>query len=102
MRGFSYQEYEGNTSSIIMIGEVRSQFEPWGKPNTYRSVELGLNRHPRGFGGPSSRDSVMFLMTDGSVRTIRADDQRHGRPRGASITERCQAVASSDAAFRFS
>lgn len=55
----------------LMIGEVRSQFEPWGKPNTYRSLELGLNRHPRGFGGPPSRDSVMFLMTDGSVRTIR-------------------------------
>ncbi len=70
MRGFSYQEYEGNTSNIIMIGEVRSQFEPWAKPNTYRSLELGLNRHPNGFGGPPSRDSVMFLMADGSVRTI--------------------------------
>ncbi|MCS7470156.1 DUF1559 domain-containing protein [Stieleria sp. ICT_E10.1] len=70
MRAFSYQEYESNTSNIIMIGEVRSQFQPWGKPGTYRSLELGLNRHPNGFGGPPSRDSVMFLMMDGSVRTI--------------------------------
>lgn len=70
MKNFNYKEYEDGTSTIIMIGEVRSNFQPWGKPNTHRSLELGLNRHPNGFGGPPSRDSVMFLLMDGSVRTI--------------------------------
>lgn len=70
IKDFSYEEFDRGTSGIIMIGEVRSKFQPWGKPNTDRHPELGLNQSPDGFGGPPSRDSVMFLLMDGSVRTI--------------------------------
>lgn len=66
----SIEEYDRGTSQTILVGEVNSQFEPWGKPNTHRDVNLGLNRHPHGFGGPPSRDGVMFLLLDGSVRTV--------------------------------
>ncbi|MEM6470018.1 MAG: hypothetical protein AAF802_10725, partial [Planctomycetota bacterium] len=88
VRSFSYDDLKEDRSSVIMIGEVNSRFEPWGKPNTDRRVDLGLNRHPEGFGGPSSRDSVMFLMTDGSVRAINDTvDERVLRQLSGEISE---------------
>ncbi len=70
IQGYSYDDFRSGASQTIMIGEVNMSFEPWGKPDTFRNLDLGLNRHPDGFGGPLSRDSVMFLMLDGSVRQI--------------------------------
>lgn len=51
----------------LLLGEVCTNFQPWGKPGEFRDPALRLNRSPQGFGGPAG-DGAYFAMLDGSVR----------------------------------
>ena len=60
------------TANTILFGEVNSNFQPWGHPVNWRDPSLGLNQVPQGFGGVF-KQGVLFVMADGSVRTLKAD-----------------------------
>ena len=59
------------SSNLIHIGQVSSNFQPWGKPGCRRDPGLGLNTS-NGFGA-ARRKPVQFLMADGSVREFDPD-----------------------------
>jgi type II secretory pathway pseudopilin PulG len=54
---------------IALVGDAQGEFVPIFCPWNWRDPALGLGRSLRGFGG-SSPDSTMFVMSDGSVRTV--------------------------------
>lgn len=58
-----------NQSNLLLIGEVNSQFEPWGQPGNARDPAAGINT-PHGFGGVPGTGETLFVMADGSVRRI--------------------------------
>jgi prepilin-type processing-associated H-X9-DG protein len=51
----------------ILVGEVNSNFKPWGHPCNWRDPGKGINRSPDGFGGAPGSGGAHFLMADGSV-----------------------------------
>lgn len=63
---------EQGSSNVLLIGEINSEYPPWGKPGNWREPALGLNRSPKGFGGPI-KSIVYFGLLDGSVRTFRSN-----------------------------
>ncbi len=56
-------------SHTILMGEVKSQFQPWGKPSNLRDPALGINKHPYGFGSPYDR-SAFVIFADGAIRSL--------------------------------
>jgi len=63
------------TSQTLCVGDARNHFEPFGYTNNWRSVALGLNTGPTGF-GCEAREITQMLMADGSVREFsHATDQ---------------------------
>lgn len=57
------------TANIVLVGEVKSNFVPWGYPLNWRDPALGINKSPAGFGNPVSV-AAPFLFADGSVRNL--------------------------------
>jgi hypothetical protein len=57
-------------SNTILIGEVNAVPVAWGNPVNWRDPAIGINRSPRGFGGPPNARGVTFLMADCSVRFV--------------------------------
>lgn len=58
-------------ANLLVIGEVNSQFEAWGKPGNFRDPRNGIFT-PNGYGGAGLGKQAVFSMSDGSVRTISA------------------------------
>ncbi len=52
------------TTQTILLGEVNSMFQPWGKPAHQRDPALGFNKHPYGFGSPF-QGYVNIIYADG-------------------------------------
>lgn len=69
----SIPDIADGTSNTLMIGEVNANYQPWAKPRANRDPALGLNRSPNGFGGPSSHGGTLFVMADGSVKSVSND-----------------------------
>ena len=61
------------TGHTIAVGEVSSNFRPWGDAFNYRDPALGINASPQGFGGPTGAGGANFLMLDGSVQFFSQD-----------------------------
>jgi hypothetical protein len=59
-------------AQTLLIGEVRAEFEPWGRPGNCRNPMLGIGV-PGGFGGPDAMNGAQFSMNDGSVRFLSTD-----------------------------
>jgi type II secretory pathway pseudopilin PulG len=64
----SIKDLDGNSSSIVLVGEVHGNFDLLGHPYNWRDLTAGL-RTPTGFGSPS-RNETSFVMCDGSVRIV--------------------------------
>lgn len=64
---------EKGTSNIILVGEAAGNFKPWGHHANWRDPVGGFNRSPDGFGSPSGKEVVNFVMADGSVRPFLSD-----------------------------
>jgi hypothetical protein len=64
-------EIKDGAANTLLIGQVNSDFRPWGHPVNWRDPTLGINRTPNGFGGASGAGGAKFLMADGSVRFIK-------------------------------
>ena len=58
------------TSNTILAGTVGERFRPWGYPANVRDPSIGINRSPDGFGGAPGWKKGLFLMCDGSVRSL--------------------------------
>lgn len=69
-RGMKLSEISDGTGSTILFGEVNAGFRPWGHPVNWRDPAAGIGRSPAQFGGPPGSSSVLFVMADGSVRSV--------------------------------
>jgi hypothetical protein len=59
------------TKNTILAGEVWTAYKPWGHPANWRDPARGLRTTQDSFGSPQqTADSVLFLMLDGSVRSV--------------------------------
>ena len=67
-----FQELRHVSANTLLIGEVNSEFMPWGEPGNLRDPTVGFNTQA-GFGGVSGAEGVRFLMLDGSVRFVGND-----------------------------
>jgi hypothetical protein len=63
-------DIKDGASNTLLVGQVNSDFKPWGHPVNWRDPAIGLNRSPEGFGGTSGSGGVLFTMADGSVRFV--------------------------------
>lgn len=61
---------ERGSSNTILAGEAAGDFRPWGSPHNVRDPLLGLCQSPQGFGTPTADTATLFVMADGSVRSI--------------------------------
>jgi len=69
-RGMKLTEITDGAANTILYGEVNTGFRPWGHPVNWRDPATGLGRSPTQFGGPPGTSAVLFVMADGSVRTV--------------------------------
>jgi prepilin-type processing-associated H-X9-DG protein len=60
------------TANTLLVGEVASNFKPWGYPLSGRDPTAGLNTAPDGFTSVSE-GAVNFAFADGSVRAVRRE-----------------------------
>ena len=67
--GLNFKEIKDGLSNTLLAGEVNSQLKAWGDPTNFREPALGINAHPRGFGGPF-KGGANCLLGDGSARFI--------------------------------
>ncbi|MEO1982870.1 MAG: DUF1559 domain-containing protein [Fuerstiella sp.] len=73
-QSLSRQDITDGSANTIMLGEVATEIRAWGDPLNVRDPAIGINGHPNGFNSPypgNRGDAVVFLMADGSTRTIR-------------------------------
>jgi hypothetical protein len=56
-------------ANTLIVGEIATNYAPWGQPGNWRVIGEGLNREYSGFGNPA-RTGAHFLAADGSVRFI--------------------------------
>jgi len=64
------------TSNTIMLGEVSTGLKAWGDPTNTRDPAIGIGNMPTQFKSPYNTrrlSSTIFLMMDGSVRSIDND-----------------------------
>ncbi len=66
------QDVSDGLSSTFLAGQIPGNYPAWGEPSNWRHITNGLNRDQRGFGSPGG-GPTLFLMADGSVRTLAAD-----------------------------
>lgn len=64
-----FGDIKDGLSTTLLIGEIRDELPPWGKPGNSRDPALGINKSPKGFGG-TFYNGCLFVMADGSVRHI--------------------------------
>lgn len=69
-RRWKLDEITDGASKTILAGEVKSEFKPWGSPTNWRDPQDGLNKSPKGFGGPWTGGMTNLVMADGSVRAV--------------------------------
>jgi prepilin-type processing-associated H-X9-DG protein len=67
-RQVKLKDLPAGAANTALVGEVDTNFKPWGYPVNWRDPALGINRSPDGFGGPNG--GAQFLMADGSVRFV--------------------------------
>jgi hypothetical protein len=72
-RRFALDDITDGTAHTILIGEVATRFKPWGHPANMRDPALGISRSPDGFGSRAIGGDTLFLMCDGSVRSLSAE-----------------------------
>lgn len=66
-------DIKGETSNTVLAGTAAGNYAPWGKPGHLRDLTMGINKSPDGFGSPWSTGGAMFVMADGSVRSLSND-----------------------------
>jgi hypothetical protein len=65
------EDFPDGTSNTLMAGQALGNFKPWGHTTNWRDPGLGINTTADGFGNPNTNQKyVLFLLADGSVRTI--------------------------------
>jgi hypothetical protein len=69
-RSMKFDQITDGTENTLLIGEINTHFQPWGHPVNWRDPAIGINRSPRGFGGPPGSRGALFSMADGSVRFV--------------------------------
>jgi hypothetical protein len=69
-KSMKLEDIKDGASNTLLIGEVNTNFKPWGNPVNWRDPAVGINRSPEGFGGPSGSGGALFSMADGSVRFV--------------------------------
>jgi hypothetical protein len=65
----AFEDIKDGLATTLLIGEIRDELPPWGKPGNSRDPALGINKSPKGFGG-TFYNGCLFAMADGSVRHI--------------------------------
>ncbi len=65
----AFEDIKDGLATTLLIGEIRDELPPWGKPGNSRDPALGINKSPQGFGG-TFYNGCLFAMADGSVRHI--------------------------------
>ena len=70
-------DFPDGTFQTILAGEAQGNFRAWGDPGNTRSVGLGINKSPHGFGAQWNSGSgcrnitgANFLFADGSARFL--------------------------------
>lgn len=74
-KAMKFSDIKDGLSQTFLIGEIRENYPPWGKPGNFRDLALGLNRSPDGFGS-HFRNGVNFVMGDGRVVQLNEDTDR--------------------------
>jgi hypothetical protein len=63
----TFDDITDGASQTFIIGEVGTNFAPWGDPENWRGIGRGLNRELTGFGNADGTGAV-FLKADGSAQ----------------------------------
>ena len=66
-----WRDIKDGLTNTVLVGEVPTEFSPWGRPGNVRDTRLGISQSPSGFG--SQHGTCYFLMADGSLRHLNQD-----------------------------